>query len=272
MKITFSIHNILYEADISTPLDISIPLQFNGPQPNTYDVGIAVSKAFESGDFIGDTRRGGGCNFEEYTLIPHCNGTHTECVGHIVNDRISIQRILKDTLIPSALITVMTENAVSSVDSYSPSKTAGDMIISKKMLEEALRDVFPGFLEGLMIRTLPNEESKKNRLYMQQQPPFFSLEAMEYIVEKGVTHLLVDIPSVDRTFDEGKLSTHHIFWNIQQGSHEVKKASCSSKTITEMIYVPDEIPDGIYLLNLQIASFVADATPSRPVLFQLKEC
>jgi hypothetical protein len=37
-----------------------------------------------------------------------------------------------------------------------------------------------------------------------------------------------------------------------------------------MIYVPDEISDGEYLLNLQIAPFVSDASPSRPVLFKIK--
>jgi len=40
-------------------------------------------------------------------------------------------------------------------------------------------------------------------------------------------------------------------------------------TITEMIYVPDWVHDGFYLLNIQIASFVNDASPSKPILYQI---
>ena len=39
-------------------------------------------------------------------------------------------------------------------------------------------------------------------------------------------------------------------------------------SITEMIYVPDEIEDGTYLLELQFAPFENDASPSRPVLYR----
>jgi hypothetical protein len=41
------------------------------------------------------------------------------------------------------------------------------------------------------------------------------------------------------------------------------------KTITEMIFVPDEVHDGIYLANIQIPQFMADAAPSRILLFEL---
>jgi hypothetical protein len=91
---------------------------------------------------------------------------------------------------------------------------------------------------------------------------------MNYIVSLGVKHLLVDIPSVDRLFDDGILSGHNIFWETEE-----KKFNNDSKekTITEMIFVPNEILDGKYLLNLQIAPFVLDASPSRPVIYQLNE-
>ena len=92
------------EFDESEPIDISIPLHFNGPQPNAYGVEPASSMACEYGDLVGDTRRGGSCNFEQITLIPHCNGTHTECVGHITNEQISVRDCLQDVFIPARLI------------------------------------------------------------------------------------------------------------------------------------------------------------------------
>ena len=40
-------------------------------------------------------------------------------------------------------------------------------------------------------------------------------------------------------------------------------------TITELIYVPNEIKDGLYLLQIQIASLEIDASPSKPVLYEI---
>ena len=269
MDLNLKIGGEEYSVDINIPLDISIPLIFNGEQPNTYGVDAASAKAVETSDFIGDTRRGGSCNFEEYRLIAHCNGTHTECVGHISYERISVHITLKDVFIASTLITVKPLSANETTDKYNPGKNENDFLITKDSLSAALGELDKNFIDGLIIRTLPNDEEKKSRKYMENMPPFFSMDAMEYIYSLGVKHLLVDIPSVDRTFDEGKLSTHHIFWGVEQGTNRVSEESHSMKTITEMIFVPDSVPDGNYLLNLQIASFVSDASPSRPVIFRI---
>ncbi len=142
-------------------------------------------------------------------------------------------------------------------------------MITKKVLEEKLKDADCNFLEGLIVRTLPNDDSKKSRRYMENLPSFFSIEAIEYIVNLNVKHLLMDIPSVDRTFDEGKLTAHHIFWNVPFGSHEVDSDKHSVKTITEMIYASNEVKDGLYLMNVQIPNFVADAAPSRVLLSEV---
>src|SRR4030095_3138906 len=223
MKLSFAVNKHLFEADSDKPIDISIPLRFNGEQPNIYDADKATAEACEMGTFIGDTRRGESCNFDEYKLIAHCNGTHTECVGHISDERLSVQKILGDVFIPSVLISVAPENARDTKDTYSPEKKTEDKLITQKSLKHALGRKDEGFLQGVIIRTLPNDDSKKNRRYMKKQPPYFSIEAMKYISELGVKHLLLDIPSVDRTYDEGKLSAHHIFWNVPQGSHDVDK-------------------------------------------------
>lgn len=269
MKIKFEINKKTFESDLSIPAEISIPLLFNSEQPNTYNVEKASAKAYETGDFIGDTRCGGGCNFEEYKFVPHCNGTHTECVGHISLERISINKTLKNSFIPSTLITVTPEKAFETNDNYIPEKNTDDLLITKKVLQENLKSVEPGFTEALILRTLPNDISKKSRDYMQSFPPFFSIEAMEYIVSLDIKHLLIDIPSVDRTFDEGKLTAHHIFWGVKPESHDVDSNVHSLKTITEMIYASNDIQDGKYILNIQIPDFVSDAAPSRVLLYSV---
>jgi len=275
MILSFNINGHDHRFDISRPIDLSIPLNFNGAQPNIYGVERAASKPCEAGSLVGDTRRGGSCNFEQYTFIPHCNGTHTECIGHITHERISVPDSLKDAFVLATLITVEPENALDTVDTYAPEKAAGDRLITRAALEKA----FDGnaekppeggtqITEALIIRTLPNDDSKKTRDYTEDPPPFFSLEAISYIAEKGVEHLLVDMPSIDRMYDEGKLSAHRIFWNMPPKSYEVNKESRIHRTVTEMIYVPNEVKDGVYLLNLQIAPFAADAAPSRPLIFE----
>lgn len=268
MIFTFDIKNRSFSIDTSEPIVISIPVIFNGDQPNTYNVEKASAEAYVSGEFVGDTRRGGGCNFEVYRIIPHCNGTHTECVGHISFERIFVNRVMTDSFIPATLISVEPQRSGDTVDSYIPPKNKNDLIISRKILEEKLFNADKDFLEALIIRTLPNDDSKKHRNYMNYIPAYFSLDAMKYISELNVDHLLLDIPSVDRTFDEGKLSAHHIFWNVPFESHEVNANDHSMKTITEMIYAGNEVEDGIYMASIQIPDFRSDAAPSRILLYK----
>ena len=120
------------------------------------------------------------------------------------------------------------------------------------------------------ISTLPNNATKKAIEYGDQhRPPYFSADAMHYLVERGVQHLLVDIPSIDKMHDEGRLTNHHIFWHVPEGTHEATRDTRVNKTVTEMIFVDDEISDGLYLLNLQVPAFCADAAPCRPVVYAL---
>lgn len=263
------IDNIEYRFDLSAPIDISIPLNFNGPQPNAYGVEPATSTPCAAGDLVGDTRQGGSCNFEQYTFIPHCNGTHTECVGHITNERIAIRDCLTDTFVPAFLVSVVPEKAVVSGESYSMPFGDDDLVITKAHLERSLSlaDVPP----ALILRTLPNDDGKLTRRYVDVIPPFFTTEAIEYIVECGVRHLLVDLPSIDRLHDEGRLSNHRVFWNVGQGKFDTNEHTRINATVTELLFVPDGVSDGAYLLNLQIPGFTSDAAPSRPLLFRVTE-
>jgi Predicted metal-dependent hydrolase len=239
--------------------DISIPLHFNCPQPNAYGVGQAVSRPVQAGDLVGDTRKGGSVNFEQYTFIPHCNGTHTECVGHITHERISVRDCLQDVFISALLLSVTPEQ----------SDESDDFLITRRSLSEP-GAIATGFSDmALIVRTLPNDDTKLTREYGEQNiPPYFTTDAIQFIVECGFKHLLVDTPSIDRIFDDGKLLNHRLFWNVGPGSFEVNTETRMNNTITELIYVPNEIPDREYLLNLQIAPFDSDCSPSRPILMR----
>lgn len=79
----------------------------------------------------------------------------------------------------------------------------------------------------------------------------------------GIRHLLIDLPSVDREKDEGKLSAHKAFWNYPGD------AVRHDATITELIFVENSVQDGLYLLNLQLLNLQLDVSPSRPLLYKL---
>lgn len=269
MKINLSTSKNIYYSDTNAGLDISIPLLFNGAQPNTYGVPPASAQAYRDGSFVGDTREGGSCNFETYTLIPHCNGTHTEGIGHLTRERIPVSLNPSETFIPACLLSVQPQSPAQTKDTYTPVLNPDDLVITLDSIEKVISGITDwSDCPAIIIRTLPNMENKKSRNYMEQSPAFFSHEAMRFLAAQNFVHLLTDLPSLDRLFDEGLLSNHRIWWNLPN-AESAQDPRYLNRTVTEMIFAPDTIPDGIYLLNLQIAPFVGDASPSRPVLFPL---
>lgn len=271
MTLTMSIRGRTFRVLMEDPLDLSIPMNFYGPQPNSYGVPAASSAAYSGAGFTGDTRRGGSCNFETVSLTPHCNGTHTECIGHITQERIAISNVLRDAFVPAAVVSVPTTAAGETNEHYPVHLEAHDRLVTAAALRQALDRVDESFMEALVIRTLPNDTGKRDRQYADEPASFFSEDAMKEISNLPVRHLLVDIPSLDRAYDDGKLAVHRLFWHVAPGEQAITEQSARLRTVTEFIFVPDTVRDGTYLLNLQIAPFVLDAAPSRPLLFALEE-
>lgn len=250
-----------WRADLTQPYDLSIPLDFDKPQPSCFRAPRARSETYSVGSFEGDVRLSGSCNCTVHTFIPHCNGTHTECVGHLTYERVSVRDVVVESLLTAKVI---------SVQPTTSSKTRGvtDMVITAEALQRACEGQLD--TQALVVRSLPNGPEKLSRNYDEGPcPAYFEVEAMQWLVDRDVEHLLVDLPSVDRIADEGRLSAHRIFWGLPEGASSVTQAARSQATITELAYVSPRVADGLYLLNLQIAPFVADASPSRPVLYPL---
>ncbi len=243
-----------YEVDLSKPIDISIPLTNNDENPIAWYLDQPVIEPVKNGDWIGKVAAGSSStNFNNIYFNPHGHGTHTECLGHITHEFYSINKCLKTFFFIAELISI------------TPKKQNEDLVITKAQIENALNLKTP---EAIILRTIPNLQDKKSLKYSNTNPPYLSEEAAIYIREIGIQHLLIDLPSVDREHDEGKLLAHKAFWNVKntKNLNEDARMNC---TITEMIYVPNEVTDGNYLLNLQIASFENDASPSKPVLYKL---
>ena len=270
MKINFTIENKNYRADLSQPNSIAISLVPNGEQPSHFGAPACISETLEGGGFIGDTKRDGSCNVNVLTIVPHCNGTHTESVAHIVNQNFPVYHAVAQEIFATVVISVEPVLAADIDDAYLPGLDDNNQVITRAQLESTLEVYTDSQLTGLAIRTRPNDTGKCSRIYGDDNyPVYLTNDAMRYITERKIQHLMVDFPSVDKMYDEGQLSNHRIFWQVTFGEKDLNESSTTHKTITEMIYVEDTISDGLYLCNLQIPQIDTDAVPSRPVLYPL---
>lgn len=261
--LSLEIDGRIYRADASAAYDISIPLRFNEAQLQAFGAPAAEAEVFGKGIFIGDVNQGGSCNCQRYHLTPHCNGTHTESVGHLTGDIVAVNELARTGLLLAQLITIdpiATDNL----------EHATNRVISLACLRKLLSAESLLGTSALIVRTLPNTAGKLTRNYdAGSSPAYFEPAALAWLAEIGIEHLLVDVPSVDRMDDGGHLLAHRAFWGLPAGSTQAAQAQRPQATITELIFVPPAIVDGHYLLSLQLAPFVSDATPSRPLLYAL---
>lgn len=241
--------------DTARGVSLAIPLQFNGPQPNFFTAPSASAEPLQADGFTGDTHKGGSCNVSQYHLVPHCNGTHTECIGHVVDDTVTVTEQLRQSLLPATLVTL------------APRHNLIDATLIKMSLQH---HPVPELHTAFIIRTLPNTREKLSHSYALVPPAYVAEEAVALLVAAGVEHLLVDLPSLDPMQDEGRLAAHRAFWGLPAGSRRLADAKRPRATITEMIYVPEQVKDGYFLLDLQIPAFMSDAAPSRPVLYPIE--
>lgn len=251
MIITFSFKNKHYRADLLQGLDISIPLRHGVENPSCYYAQPPSFEVIRAGSFVGSVKEGGVVNHRKITFTPHGNGTHTECYGHIdADERATINGRIKNSHALAALV---------SLDLHvSPQ---GDRILT---LEAYQKKINNENFSAVVIRSLPNEKNKQTAQYSGTNPPYLDSALAAHLAEKGIEHLLLDLPSVDKEVDGGKLAAHRAFWKFGDESRK----HC---TITELVYIPDHVQDGLYLLNLQIAPFENDASPSKPVLYKVTE-
>lgn len=243
MDFKLQLNSIDYTVDLNNGIDLSIPIG-NNNEPSAYGIPPSKIETYVSGGFTGNVAKGGSCNVKNISFNPHGNGTHTECIGHVSKEYQTLEKLK----IPNFCVAYLT-----SIDI-----TNG--IIEADMLN--LPHKFKHQPSALILRTLPNNELKKQQQYLGTNPPYISKECMEYINYLGIEHLLLDLPSVDKE-DDSDLTAHKIFWNYPQQKF-------SNKTITELIYIPNELSDGQYLLNLQVSNFICDAAPSKPLLYLLR--
>lgn len=247
MRTKVEIQGQKFTMDLSKPIDISIPLSGSSQNPSAWYLSPPEISPVLMDNFVGSVKDGASTNFNTIVFNPHAHGTHTECIGHITKDFHGIGDALKEFHFICELITL------------EPISYQGDLVITKGQLSKALLGKKP---TAVILRTLPNEKGKLSRQYSHTNPAYLLEDAALFLRQIGVKHLLIDLPSVDKEKDGGALLAHKAFWDFH-GDQRL------DATITEFIFVPNHIKDNTYFLNLQIVSFVNDASPSKPVLYEL---
>jgi len=237
-----------YNIDLTKPIDISIALRDGKNNVSAWYLEPPSITPVRNDDWIGSVKEGGDVNFNTIHFNPHSHCTHTETVGHITEKAHSINQHLNQFFFLAEVVTIP------------PEGIEDDFVITKRQLQYALGNKKR---DAVVIRTLPNLSDKKGMDYSHTNPPYLSEEAVIYLREKEIKHLLIDLPSVDKEKDEGRLLAHNAFWNTA-GKLRL------DATITEFIYVPNKVKDGTYFLNLMIAPIENDASPSKPVLFEIE--
>ncbi len=236
--------------DTSAAIDLSLALRAAPDNPRAWYVDAPRMEPVRANGFAGSVAEGGAVNFRDIFFNPHGHGTHTEAHGHISKEIFPVNQAIQQYFFRASLLSV-TPRVLPN----------GDHVVFADQLEALLSWEFT---EAIVIRTLPNQLDKRSANYSGTNPCYFDVGVVDLLDQLEVKHFLVDTPSVDREEDAGVLAFHHAFWKVPE-------APITDRTITELIFVPNEVQDGRYILELQVANFTNDAAPSRPLLYAINE-
>jgi hypothetical protein len=270
MWVRFQFEDQWILADTSKPISLAHQIVPNEePTVSAFYLSAASSSAVEAGDFIGDTRRGGSVNCEVLHIATHGNGTHTEGVGHITDARIPVTNALPAPLMLTVLLNVTPVRLKDVKESYSGRRDGDDWVITARALEDAWQksNTFNLSPPAFAIRACKDFFEDEKALFSGKNPPYFTDQAMGWVRAMGASHLLTDVPSVDREDDGGGVCAHRIFWELKDKTDE-PSGEAKARTITELCNIPKDLPEGIYLLNLQLPPVKSDAVPSWPMLYE----
>ncbi len=216
-------------------------------------------------------RGGQRCNCYSFDgFAPHLHGTHTETRQHILADPRPVTELVRQFRFIARLVTVRPTTVLEAGDVFS---RPGDIVITREAIAEKMtQEPYP--VEMLVIRT-PNFPGKRTMHYGGTNPPYPHVNVATLCIERGIEHIVLDLPSADR--EEGELFFHRTFWRDPFDAagkmipelQDIHGPPSDHATITEMAFIPDELADGWYVCFLIPFGMPGDAAPVRPILVPL---
>lgn len=315
MKTVVQLQKCTLQVDLHSPIDLSIPndpttdvtaaqspvtagevgalVKTHKLRVDAFDLPQPTAVPFKAGNFVARVAEGSSVNVSEFNVCCHGSGTHTEAVGHILADNRSISTCfdLCNSLHPAIVVTAEATLASECKETY-PTLCPTDLVITRATLQASVAraaqelkiDVhdFPELCRVLVVRNNAYKHAKLTKSsdtlyvsYSSRNPPYFTAECSDYMLQLGVHHLVTDLPSVDKEQDGGKLVNHKTIFLRQSAVGGVvptyKYPAIDEKcpySVTEFAYIPSSTSEGLYLIDLQIAPLIMDASPSRPVLYK----
>lgn len=217
-----------------------------GQNPNCYFIEEPQFEPYRSDGFIASVAQGGSVNCEYIRFCAHGNGTHTECFGHVSKEFYSVQNVKIPFLMLAQVITVP--------------------FLGNKVYDVPFSNTHAA--SALILRVTVSEDLKqtKNYNYSGKNPPSINPNFILRLKERGIQHLLTNLPSIDPEDDNGELIAHLAFWGMK---NRESIPLYPNDTITEFCYIPTQVQDGLYWLHLGLSPFESDAVPSMPILFRV---
>jgi kynurenine formamidase len=242
------------------PLSLARTLRFGADVPRWFGAAAPSAIPLVAGSFTGDVRRGGSCNCVVTTFAAHCHGTHTECVAHLTLEPLDVCDVAPLGTVPAVLLSVAPRADALGGEDSDPPPRPGDRLVTRDALERAWASIDRRAApRAAILRTGAAAPSGA--------PAYLSRQAAELLVERGIEHVVVELPSIDREDDGGRLCAHRIFFGLPPGGVRLADAARAHCTVTELASVPEVAADGSFLLQLALPAIAGDAVPSRPLLW-----
>lgn len=245
------------DVDFGGAVSLALPLDFSGRHPQHFGAPAAHSEPLQVGSFEGAVAHGASCNCRRITLVPHCHGTHTESVSHLTLEQRPLHALLPLAPLPALLLDVQPLSAPAQTEDSLPVPRPGDRLITRAALRAAWKPHGDVAARVLVVRT--------GTSWHDEAPPYLTRQCAEELVARGIEHLIIDLPSVDRLQDEGRLTAHRVFFGLPAGSTRLADAARPAATITELAGIPATLPSGPGAVQIQIPDWTGDAVPSRPL-------
>jgi len=185
-------------------------------------------------------------------------------VAHLTDAVTPVHHLLPLGPIPALLLGIELADAGTCDEGSDPPPLPGDKLVTAAALRRAWPHHLPFEPQALLLRTQGAWPGDDN-------PPFLSREAALEIVARGILHLVIDLPSLDRSQDQGRLTAHRIFFGLPSGSRQAGAATRGLATVTELAQFPSHLADGPCGVQIQVPAFSGDAVPSRPIHLPLAQ-
>ncbi len=265
MRLTFLVHGKAWVCDESAGCDATLPFdpalrggRAFGLRPTTVAaVEIGGGRSLRVDD-------GAPVDCADVMLNPHGGGTHVECVGHIVADAWTLADVEMPGLLPATLLEVKVE-ALGGCGEHAGGKSAGtDRVLTARALTEAWDACgVEGFDEAIAVRTDAASALPVGADWTGTNPPYPTIEAMDWLAGRARSLLVLDLPSLDREDDGGTTPNHRRWWGLPDGARTLGAVAAPQRLICELARFGPDLAPGPHLLRLDVAPIASDAAPAR---------